>query len=109
MILLPTYLVKHHVDRLPPQITRIANKSLETGCVPDELKHANILTLIKKDNLDKDILKTYRPVSNLTFVSKLLLKDLKIIWISIICRQLCNLVIALFALQRQIYSECKMT
>ena len=59
---------------LAPLITRIINKSLEKGCVPDDLKHANILPLIKNDNLDKDILKNYRPVSNLTFVSKLLEK-----------------------------------
>ena len=71
---LPTCLVKQHVDMLAPLITRIINKYLEKGCVPDDLKHANILPLIKKDNLDKDILKNYRPVSNLTFVSKLLEK-----------------------------------
>ena len=59
---------------LAPLITRIINKSLEKGCVPDDLKHANILPLIKKDNIDKDTLKNYRPVSNLTFVSKLLEK-----------------------------------
>ena len=59
---------------LAPLITRIINKSLEKGCVPDELKYTNILPLIKKDDLDKDILKNYRPVSNLTFVSKLLEK-----------------------------------
>ena len=59
---------------LAPLITRIINKSLEKGCLPDDLKHANILPLIKKDNLDKDTLKNYRPVSNLTFVSKLLEK-----------------------------------
>ena len=71
---LPTCLVKQHVDMLAPLITRIINKSLEKGCVPDDLKHANILPLIKKDNLDKDTLKNYRPVSNLTFISKLLEK-----------------------------------
>ena len=49
-------------------------KSLEKGCVPDDLKHADILPLIKKDNLDKNTLKNYRPVSNLIFISKLLEK-----------------------------------
>ena len=55
-------------------IARIINKPLETACVPDDLKHANILPLIKKYNPDKEMLKNYRLVSNLTFVSKLLEK-----------------------------------
>ena len=50
---LPLYLVKQHIDKLIPIITGIINKSLETGSVPSDLKHANILSLIKKDNLDK--------------------------------------------------------
>ena len=50
---LPTHLVKQHIDKLVPIITRIINKSLATGSVPSDLKHANILPLIKKDNLDK--------------------------------------------------------
>ena len=72
---LPTCLVKQQVNVLVPLISSIVNKSLVTGCVPDDLKHANILPLIKNDNLDKDILKNYRPVSNLIFESKLLEKD----------------------------------
>ena len=60
------------IDLRAPLITRIINKLLETGCVSDNLKHANILPLIKKDNLDKNLLKNYKQVSNLTFVSKLL-------------------------------------
>ena len=71
---LPTSLVKQHVDILAPLITRIINKSLETGCVPDNLKHVNILPLIKKNNLGKGILKNYRPVNNLALISKLLEK-----------------------------------
>ena len=100
------------IDMLAPLITRIINKSLEKGCVPDDLKHANILPLIKKDNLDKDILKNYRPVSNLTFVSKLLEK--------VVAERLKNHLdkydlwsimqsVALFTVLRLHYSECKMT
>ena len=71
---LPTYLVNQHIDMLAHQITRVINKSLEAGCVPDDLKHANIISLMTRDNLDKDILRNYRSVSNLTFLSKLLKK-----------------------------------
>ena len=43
-----------------------------TGCFPAKYKHAVVIPLLKKDNLDVSQLKNYRPVSNLTFVSKLL-------------------------------------
>ena len=59
--------IKQHIDKMVPQITRIINKSLETGCVPGDIKHPQILPLIKKDNLDRDILDNYWPVSSLTF------------------------------------------
>ena len=35
-------------------------------------KTALIRSLLKKTGLDKDILKNYRPVSNLTFISKII-------------------------------------
>ena len=38
--------------------------------MPKSLKTALILPLLKKTGLDSDILKNYRPVYNLTFISK---------------------------------------
>ena len=47
---------------------------MEEGVFPSNLKHANITPLLKKKNLDKEILKNYRPVSNLPFLSKVIEK-----------------------------------
>ena len=42
--------------------------------IPKSLKTALIQPLWKKTGLDNDILKNYRPVSNLTFISKVIEK-----------------------------------
>ena len=68
---LPTQLLKTNVDILSPVITRIVNLSLTTGKFPSSQKSAIITPLLKKATLDPESLKNYRPVSNLTFVSKL--------------------------------------
>ena len=44
--------------------------SLETVLVPKNFKQALVRPLLKKNNLNADDLKSYRPVSNLSFVSK---------------------------------------
>ena len=50
-------------------------KSLSTGEFPtDRLKKAIIRPHIKRPNLDTEEMKNYRPVSNLHFVSKILVK-----------------------------------
>ena len=40
------------------------------GCVPDAFKSAVVTPLIKKPNLPSNDLKNYRPVSGLSFISK---------------------------------------
>ena len=52
------------------------NASLTTSNVPADFKHAIVKPLLKKPTLDKDILQTYRPVSNLPFVSNLVAKQI---------------------------------
>ena len=47
------------------------NTSLREGRLPSSHKHAVVTLLLKKPGLDAEELKNYRPVSNLTFVSKL--------------------------------------
>ena len=66
---IPTWLVKKCVDTLAPIITKMINFSLDSGYIPDDWKNALITPLIKKLDLDP-ILKNFRPVSNLRFVSK---------------------------------------
>lgn len=68
---LPSPLVKDLLS-LRPIISRIVNQSLATGAFPTEYKSAVVRPLLKKPSLDRDSLKNYRPVSNLSFVSKLI-------------------------------------
>ena len=67
---LPTWLLKQCLDEFIPVITCIINKSLVTGKFPDVFKEATIRPLLKKPGLDRNILKNFRPISNLPFLSK---------------------------------------
>ena len=49
----------------------MVNLSLAEGVVPDRFKEAIVRPLLKKSNLDCESFKNYRPVSNLSFTSKL--------------------------------------
>jgi len=55
-----------------PSIAILFNLSLTTGCFPTEFKEAVVRPRLKKTGLDTSELKNYRPVSNLSFLSKLL-------------------------------------
>jgi hypothetical protein len=50
----------------------MVNLSFEDSSMPAQLKMALLSPLLKKLTLDSDILKNFRPVSNLTYVSKLI-------------------------------------
>ena len=71
---LPHNLLHYCVDEIVPLITEILNDSLMKGYVPSSFKAALVRPLIKKPSLDQNILKNYRPVSNLPFFSKILEK-----------------------------------
>jgi len=68
---IPTFLLKEVVDDLLPFLTAMVNTSLREGYVPGSQKHAVVSPLLKKSSLDPAEMKNYRPVSNLTFTSKL--------------------------------------
>ena len=55
-------------------ITNIVSRSLMTGEFPPPLKLLHVRPRLKKDNHDKEILKNYRPVSNILFLSKVIEK-----------------------------------
>ena len=57
-----------------PTLLKIINTSLATSTVPKSFKQASISPLLKKPSLDRNVLKNYRPVSNLPFLSKILEK-----------------------------------
>ena len=67
---MPTSLVINCIDVLLPVIAKIINLSLESGSSASNWKCALVNPLLKKSGLDL-VLKNYRPVSNLPFVSKL--------------------------------------
>ena len=69
---LPTALLEENMSGILPLITEIVNDSLSSGHVPEEFKVAHVTPLLKNTSLDKNVLKNYRPVSNLPFVSKVL-------------------------------------
>ena len=71
---LPTWLLKECKAELVPLITDIVNMSLRESMIPKSLLTAHIRPLLKKTGLDSDILKNDRPVSNLTFISKVIEK-----------------------------------
>jgi hypothetical protein len=50
----------------------IVNQSLSSGCFPTSLKHAIVTPLLKKPKLDADELANYRPISNLSYLGKLI-------------------------------------
>jgi hypothetical protein len=70
----PTFLLKDCLDEVAPIITAIVNASITSGRVPELFKKAVVTPLLKKSSLDPDVLANYRPVSNLSFISKILEK-----------------------------------
>ena len=71
--------MKEHKDILAHFITRIVNTSLNTGCFSQKLKEAILRPLIKNIKLEP-IFTNYQPVSNLSYLSKLIER--------IVCKQL---------------------
>ena len=69
---IPTSLLKSCLDVLIKPITSIVNMSLSEGSFPSAFKHALVKPLLKKHNLPQDELSSYRPISNLNFISKVL-------------------------------------
>ena len=71
---IPTWLIKKCIDYLVPIITVVINLSLSSGNMPSNLKKAILIPLIKKACLDPEIFNHFRPISNLTYLSKLIEK-----------------------------------
>jgi hypothetical protein len=68
---IPTSLLKQCLPTLLSTLTNIINLSLATGFFPDQFKSCSVIPLLKKHNLDKEDLSNYRPISHLSFLSKL--------------------------------------
>ena len=71
---IPTNILKALLDILIKRITTIINLSLESGTFPLSFKEAHVTPLLKKSNLPVNNLQNYRPVSSLSFISKIIEK-----------------------------------
>ena len=69
---IPTQILKKHVCSFIPVITKLDNLYMETCCVPSSFKKTLVTPLLKKSALKPEVMKKYRPVSNLPSVSKVL-------------------------------------
>ena len=75
----PASILKEFLDQLLPFITEMCNRSLLEGRLPLSQGHAIVTPIIKKPDLDPEDVKSYRPISNLTYMSKLIKR--------MVCRQ----------------------
>ncbi len=71
---IPARLFKDVFPSISPILTAIVNCSLAKGVVPASFKHAVVQPLLKKPQLDPAMCCNFRPISKLSFISKLLEK-----------------------------------
>ena len=67
---IPTWLIKESTTVFAPILTKLVNASLSSGILPAAHKLAIIRPRLKKPDLDPGDPSSYRPVSNVTFLSK---------------------------------------
>ena len=70
--ILPTSLLKTCISALAPAIAHMANLSFKLGCFPSGFKTGQILPLLKKPSLDSEVFANYRPISNMSTISKMI-------------------------------------
>jgi hypothetical protein len=68
--ILPSFMLSYCIDELLPYLTHLVNLSLTTSSM-DSLKDARVRPLVKNGSCNKDLFHSYRPISNLSFISKL--------------------------------------
>ena len=69
---LPSVLLCSCATTFAPIISHMANLSLAECSFPAAFKTAQVLPLLKKPGLDKEQMSSYRPISNLTTISKVI-------------------------------------
>jgi hypothetical protein len=70
----PSWLIKRSSGILAPVIARMCNASFHQSALPIKCKHAIVRPLLKKSSLYPIDPISYRPISNLSFVSKIVEK-----------------------------------
>ena len=68
---MPTWLLKACSDLLVPFVTSLINAWLSSGRFPTAFKRAVITPLLKQPGMDINAPQSYRPISNLSVLSKL--------------------------------------
>ncbi len=71
---IPPYFLKQVFDAVGPYLVTKINRCFETSSVPEMIKHATVFPLLKRPNLDPSVLANYRPISNVSFTTKILEK-----------------------------------
>uniref|UniRef100_A0A6I8PEG2 RNA-directed DNA polymerase n=1 Tax=Ornithorhynchus anatinus TaxID=9258 RepID=A0A6I8PEG2_ORNAN len=69
---IPAHLIKTVAPSLFPSVTSIFNRSLSNGFFPSAFEHVHVSPILKKPSLDPTSPSSYRPISLLPFISKLL-------------------------------------
>ena len=67
----PTSLVKRLMPLLAGTLAELVNASLRGGVCPNALKHGIVRPRLKKPSFDPEDVNSYRLISNLSFVSKM--------------------------------------
>ena len=69
---MPTWLLKSCIDLLAPYVANVFKLSPSSGAFPTSYKDAYVTPRLKKPSLPRCELSSYRPISNLSVLSKLL-------------------------------------
>ena len=69
---LPIAILKANISILAPILRNVINLSYESSTVPARLKHAVVTPLLKRSGLPVDDYASYRPISKLSYASKIL-------------------------------------
>lgn len=86
----PTKLFKEVFSTAGPVILQFSNNFLASGSSPNSFKNVIIHLLLKKPNLDPLPLSNYRPISKLSFLSKVLEKVISSQLISFMNNSVCK-------------------
>lgn len=74
----PSKVMKQAIEVISPVACDLINASISTGVVPPLWKQARVKALLKKPSLDPDTLASYRPISLLPVISKILEKHVNV-------------------------------
>src|SRR5688572_17703830 len=69
---LPPFIITDILDDIAPFFLYLFNRSLSEGYIPASQKRAIVFPALKKPNLDPNLCQNFRPISNLSFLSKTL-------------------------------------